>query len=118
MILGRRGDRINRGGYKFDPIDVEDVAARVHGVTGAVACAVPHAVLGEDVALAIEVGAASDIDAVKQMVAATLVDQLPSFKVPRDIRAVREIPRGSLGKPQRAVVAAWLAEAETNEEKV
>ena len=26
VVHGRVGDRINRGGYKFDPIDVEDVA--------------------------------------------------------------------------------------------
>ena len=65
-ILGRIGDRINRGGYKFDPIDVEDVATRVSGVTSAVACAIPHSVLGEDVALAVEVASGRDTVAVKE----------------------------------------------------
>jgi acyl-CoA synthetase (AMP-forming)/AMP-acid ligase II len=117
LVRGRVGDRINRGGLKFDPIDVEDVAAGVDGVTGAVACAIPHPVLGEDVALAIEVPAPHDLGAVHQEVAARLAEQLPSFKVPRQIRAVREMPRGSLGKPQRAVVAGWFTELEI-EEKV
>jgi acyl-CoA synthetase (AMP-forming)/AMP-acid ligase II len=117
VVHGRVGDRINRGGYKFDPIDVEDVVAGVPGVTGAVACAIPHPVLGEDVALAIEVLATGDIDAIQEAVAAALTRELPSFKVPRRIRTVREMPRGSLAKPQRAVVAAWFAEDEI-EEKV
>ena len=111
-IRGRVGDRINRGGYKFDPIEVEEVAATVAGVTGAVACAIPHPVLGEDVALAIEVAVGQEIADVRDQVAAALARELPDFKVPRDIRAVREMPRAPLGKPQRAAVAAWFANPE------
>jgi acyl-CoA synthetase (AMP-forming)/AMP-acid ligase II len=117
LIRGRVGDRINRGGYKFDPIDIEDVAAAVPGVTGAVACAIPHPVLGEDVALALEVREPHDVQAVREAVATILARNLPAFKVPRRIRAVREMPRGALGKPQRAVVAAWFVDVEI-EEKV
>ena len=117
LIRGRVGDRINRGGYKFDPIDVENVAAAVPGVTGAVACAIPHPVLGEDVALAIEVAGERDVDAIRQALSAALVGELPSFKVPRQIRVVRELPRGGLSKPQRSVVSGWFAEAE-HEERV
>ncbi|TCK21912.1 class I adenylate-forming enzyme family protein [Pseudonocardia endophytica] len=115
VIRGRVGDRINRGGYKFDPIDVEDVAARVAGVTGAVACAIPHPVLGEDVALAVEVAAAHDPDAVRVAVAAALGEALPTFKVPRDVRAVRQLPRGGLDKPSRRAVAAWFTDDEAKE---
>jgi acyl-CoA synthetase (AMP-forming)/AMP-acid ligase II len=111
LIRGRTGDRINRGGYKFDPMDVEDVAATVPGVTGAVACAVSHPVLGEDVALAVEVANHHDLDTVRDAVVDALTQELPRFKVPRQIRAVREIPRSALGKPQRAIVAAWFTES-------
>jgi acyl-CoA synthetase (AMP-forming)/AMP-acid ligase II len=111
FVRGRVGDRINRGGQKFDPLEVEEVASVVAGVTGAVACAIPHPVLGEDVALAVEVAAGHDLDAVREAVAQQLSDGLPRFKVPRDIRAVREMPRAPLGKPQRRAVAEWFTEA-------
>ena len=112
FIRGRIGDRINRGGNKFDPLEVEEVAAAVPGVTGAVACAVPHPVLGEDVALALEVANGHDIAEVRDAVARKLAGELPKFKVPRDIRAVRLMPRASLGKPQRAAVAAWFSNSD------
>ena len=115
FMRGRVGDRINRGGQKFDPREVEEVAGTVLGVTGAVACAIPHPVLGEDVALAIEVGADHDLDEIRETVAQALADGLPRFKVPRDIRAVSEMPRAPLGKPQRAAVAAWFASAERDD---
>jgi acyl-CoA synthetase (AMP-forming)/AMP-acid ligase II len=111
FIRGRIGDRINRGGYKFDPLEVEEVAAAVAGVSGAVACAVPHPVLGEDVALAVEVLPSHDLDDVRAAVKAALERGLPSFKVPREVRAVRRLPRAGLGKPQRAAVAALLRDA-------
>jgi acyl-CoA synthetase (AMP-forming)/AMP-acid ligase II len=110
FMHGRVGDRINRGGQKFDPIEVEEVAAAVTGVTGAVACAIPHPVLGEDVALALEVAAGHDPDDVREAVVQALAGGLPRFKIPRDIRAVREMPRAPLGKPQRRAVAAWFTE--------
>jgi long-chain acyl-CoA synthetase len=116
VIRGRTGDRINRGGYKFDPMDVEDVAATVEGVTGAVACAISHPVLGEDVALAVEVANHEDPDTVREAVVSTLAWELPKFKVPRQIRVVREMPRSALGKPQRAVVAAWFAQSQPQSE--
>jgi acyl-CoA synthetase (AMP-forming)/AMP-acid ligase II len=108
FMRGRMGDRINRGGYKFDPIEIEEIAARVAGVTGAVACSIPHPTLGEDVALAIEVAVGHNSDQVRDEVASTLARELPSFKVPRDIRDVREMPRAALGKPQRATIAQWF----------
>ena len=116
LIRGRTGDRINRGGYKFDPMDVENVAASVQGVTGAVACAISHPVLGEDVALAVEVASHEDLETVREAVVATLTWELPKFKIPRQIRAVREMPRGTLGKPQRAVVAAWFTQSQPQSE--
>ncbi|GAA1395108.1 long-chain fatty acid--CoA ligase [Pseudonocardia kongjuensis] len=117
VIRGRVGDRINRGGYKFDPFDVEDVAARVPGVTGAVACAIPHPVLGEDVGLAVEVVAGHDPEAVREAVATALGAALPSFKIPRDVRVVAKIPRGGLDKPSRTAVAAWFTEDDADEVK-
>jgi acyl-CoA synthetase (AMP-forming)/AMP-acid ligase II len=110
FMRGRVGDRINRGGQKFDPSEVEEVAGAVVGVTGAVACAIPHPVLGEDVALAIEVAADHDTDEVREAVASALAEELPRFKIPRDIRAVRELPRGTISKPQRREVAAWFTD--------
>src|SRR5262249_35663476 len=53
FLAGRTLERINRGGEKIAPQEVEDVLLKHPAVAEAVAFAVPHATLGEDVATAV-----------------------------------------------------------------
>ena len=69
----------------------------------AVAFAVAHQTLGEDVAAAVVLrsgAAASELEL--RRFAAT---RLAAFKVPRRIVFVEAVPRSVTGKPQRAVLA-------------
>jgi long-chain acyl-CoA synthetase len=62
ILAGRVDDRIDRGGYKIWPSEIERAALTHPSVSEAVALGVPHPVLGVDVALAVQPRAGGSID--------------------------------------------------------
>jgi len=106
FLTGRLKELINRGGEKIAPREVEEALLRHPAVAQAVAFAVPHARLGEEVAAAIVLrdGARATPDELRR----TAGVQLAPFKVPRRIEIVAEIPKGATGKVQRTNLAATL----------
>ncbi len=106
FIQGRLKELINRGGEKISPREIDDVILRHPAVKQAVAFAVPHPSLGEDVAAAIVLreGQKVSTQELRQYAAANLAD----FKVPRQIVFVQEIPKGPTGKIQRIGLAEKL----------
>jgi acyl-CoA synthetase (AMP-forming)/AMP-acid ligase II/acyl carrier protein len=112
FIRGRIKELINRGGEKISPREIDEVLLRHPAVRQAVAFAVPHRSLGEDVAAAVVLreGRTVSVHDLRQHAAASLA----SFKVPRQIVFVKEIPKGATGKIQRIGLAEKLkAELET-----
>jgi acyl-CoA synthetase (AMP-forming)/AMP-acid ligase II/thioesterase domain-containing protein len=103
FVTGRLKEMINRGGEKIVPGEVDLVLASHPAVLEAAAFSVPHPTLGEDVACAVVLrpgdGPAITTTELRRFAA----QQLASFKVPRRIWIVDQIPRGEQGKPQR-----WL----------
>ena len=99
FIQGRLKELINRGGEKISPREIDEVLLRHPAVRQAVAFAVPHPTLGEDVAAAVVLheGQAVTMQELRQFAAAALAD----FKVPRRIVFIPEIPKGATGKVQR-----------------
>lgn len=106
FIQGRVKEIINRGGEKISPREIDEVLLRHPAVKQAVAFAVPHPNLGEDVAAAVVLREGQTVTAkeLRQSAAASLA----SFKVPRQIVFVREIPKGATGKIQRIGLAKKL----------
>jgi len=107
-LTGRLKEIINRGGEKIAPKEVDEVLSQHPAVAQAVAFAVPHPTLGEDVAAAVvlkENGAASEGE-ILEFVAARLAD----FKTPKQLLIVDEIPKGPTGKLQRIGLADKLAD--------
>ena len=107
FIVGRIKDIINRGGYKVAPGEVEEALLSHPDVADAVAFAVPHKRLGEDVAAAIVLGPGARVTAPELRDFAR--KRLASFKVPGLIRIVSEIPKGPSGKTKRGELAAAVA---------
>jgi oxalate---CoA ligase len=106
FLTGRRKELINRGGEKIAPREIDDVLLEHPAVAQAVAFAMPHPTLGEDVAAAVVLRpGASATDRELQRFAAR---QLAAFKVPRRVAFLDEIPRGASGKVQRAGLATAL----------
>ncbi|MGD0750682.1 MAG: AMP-binding protein [Anaerolineales bacterium] len=99
FIQGRLKELINRGGEKISPREIDGVLLTHPAVKQAVAFAVPHPTLGEDVAVAIVLheGCIVSTQELRQFAASYLVD----FKVPRQIIFVTEIPKGPTGKVHR-----------------
>ena len=106
FLVGRSKEIINRGGEKIAPREVEEVLLEHPEVVEAVAFAVPHPTLGEDVASAVVLrpDAAVTTKDIRQFVIGRIAD----FKVPREVIIVRELPSGPTGKPQRLGLAAKL----------
>ena len=106
FIRGRNKEMINRGGEKIAPREVDDVLTQHPGVEQAVAFAVPHPTLGEDVAAAVVLRKGQRVSArdLRRFAAGSLAD----FKVPRQIVFLAEIPKGATGKVQRMGLAERL----------
>jgi acyl-CoA synthetase (AMP-forming)/AMP-acid ligase II/acyl carrier protein len=109
FITGRLKELINRGGEKIAPREIDEVLLAYPGVRQAVAFAVPHPSLGEDIAAAVVLkDGAVGCEAVLREFA---LDRLPMFKVPSRIIFVNDVPKGPTGKIQRIGLADRLAAA-------
>ena len=105
-LTGRLKELINRGGEKISPREIDEVLLEHPAVRQAVAFAMPHPSLGEDVAAAVVLhpGQAADERDLREHVAA----RLAPFKVPARLVLVDAIPMGPTGKLQRLGLAAAL----------
>ncbi|MGE5730892.1 MAG: acyl--CoA ligase [Gemmatimonas sp.] len=105
-ITGRLKEIINRGGEKISPREVDEIIMEHPAVHQCVTFAMPHEMLGEDVAAAIVLRqGAQASDRELRDFAAT---RLAAFKVPRKILILTEIPVGATGKLQRIGLAQKL----------
>jgi len=109
-LTGRLKELINRGGEKISPLEIDDILLRHPAVAEALAFAVPHKSLGEDVAAAVVLkeGTACEEQELRDWCAA----QLAEFKVPRRVYLLASLPRGATGKLQRITMAKTLGIAE------
>ena len=105
-LTGRLKELINRGGEKISPIEVDTVVMDHPAVAQCLTFAVPHPMLGEEVAAAIVLreGATATESELREFAAV----QLAQFKVPRKIVFLDEIPKGATGKLQRIGLAEKL----------
>jgi acyl-CoA synthetase (AMP-forming)/AMP-acid ligase II/acyl carrier protein len=109
FITDRLKELINRGGEKIAPREIDEVLLAYPGVRQAVAFAVPHPSLGENIAAAVVLKeGAVGCEAVLREFA---LDRLPAFKVPSRIILVKDVPKGPTGKIQRIGLADRLAAA-------
>jgi acyl-CoA synthetase (AMP-forming)/AMP-acid ligase II len=105
-ITGRLKEIINRGGEKISPREVDDILMDHAAVQQVVTFAMPHKSLGEEVAAAVVLkeGETTDEASLRSFAA----ERLASFKVPRKVLILDEIPKGATGKLQRIGLAEKL----------
>lgn len=106
FLTGRLKEIINRGGEKVAPREIDEVLLEHPDVAQAVAFAVPHATLGEDVGAAVVLrpGASQTGEAIREFA----FTRLAGFKVPSVVLVVDAIPKGPTGKLQRIGLAEKL----------
>jgi acyl-CoA synthetase (AMP-forming)/AMP-acid ligase II len=105
-ITGRLKEIINRGGEKISPREVDEILLAHPDVAQALTFAIPHEMLGEEVAAAVVLreGRTLGEEDLRRFVAGKLAD----FKVPRKVVFLAQIPTGPTGKLQRIGLAARL----------
>jgi acyl-CoA synthetase (AMP-forming)/AMP-acid ligase II len=106
FITGRKKEMINRGGEKIATREVDEVLLSHPAVIEAVAFAMPHPTLGEDVAAAcvLRNGASASEAELREYASKRLAD----FKTPARILIVDSVPKGPTGKLKRIGLAADL----------
>ena len=102
-LTGRLKEIINRGGEKISPREIDEALMDHPAVLQAIAFAMPHEMLGEDVAAAVVLREGASVT--EKELKAFLSERLAAFKVPRKILFLDEIPKGATGKLQRIGLA-------------
>jgi amino acid adenylation domain-containing protein len=112
FITGRLKELINCGGEKISPHEVEEVLLKHPAVAQVVAFAIPHAQLGEEVAVLV---VRANVAVTDREIRAFAAARLAAFKVPRQVVFVNELPQGATGKVQRLGLAERLGLLETGQ---
>ena len=105
-LTGRLKELINRGGEKISPREVDEILLDHDAVEQALTFALPHDMLGEDVAAAVVLREGKE--AGERELRDFCAKRLADFKVPRKIVFLKEIPKGATGKLQRIGLAEKL----------
>jgi oxalate---CoA ligase len=105
-VHGRIKDLINRGGEKISPLEVDMALLRHPAVAEAAAFATPHPRLGEDVAAAVALHPGVTTTPVE--LRHFLAHYIASFKIPRRITILDQLPKGTTGKVLRRQLAETL----------
>jgi acyl-CoA synthetase (AMP-forming)/AMP-acid ligase II len=102
-ITGRLKEIINRGGEKVSPREIDEILLDHVSVHQVVVFGAPHKRLGEEVAamVVLHEGHECTERELQQFVA----QRVASFKVPKKILFVDELPKGATGKLQRIGLA-------------
>ena len=100
QIMGRKRERILRGGYSVFPQEVERVLLAHPAIAEAAVVGVPSADLNEEVAafVTLKPGAAAGADELSRY----CQEHLAHFKFPRHIVILDELPKGAAGKVIKA----------------
>lgn len=98
-LNGRQGDVINIGGFKVNPIDVENVALSHPSVKDCICIAAKHPVIGTVLKLVVVLAEGTELD--KHALAVYIKSKMASYYVPTYYEAVEAIQRTYNGKIDR-----------------
>lgn len=111
FLTGRAKEIINRGGEKISPVFIERATKAISGVKEAVAFALPHPTLGEQVGLAVVAPGLAEED-----VLGGLAERIAEFEMPRRVFFFDVLPRLPGGKVDRRAIAAETRQEEQETE--
>jgi malonyl-CoA/methylmalonyl-CoA synthetase len=98
-IVGRSKDLIISGGYNVYPKEVESYLDDMPGVAESAVIGVPDRDFGEAVTAVVVAQAGAQLDGASMI--STLKSLIASYKVPKRIHIVDELPRNAMGKVQK-----------------
>lgn len=97
-FLNRKNDLINVGGYKVNPLEVEEAILALKGVANTRVYSKPNSILGNLICCEV---VASDDNITESQLRAFLQSKIQEYKIPRIIRMVDEISTTRTGKLKR-----------------
>ncbi|MGD0603018.1 MAG: long-chain fatty acid--CoA ligase, partial [Streptosporangiaceae bacterium] len=101
-IVDRKKDLIIRGGYNVYPREIEEVMHEHPAVAEVAVIGIPHAELGEEVAVAVALKPGAD--ATPDELRSFVKDRVAAYKYPRQVWLVQSLPKGPTGKILRREV--------------
>ncbi|MBS0296000.1 MAG: malonyl-CoA synthase [Proteobacteria bacterium] len=101
-IVGRGKDLIITGGFNVYPKEVESELDTLDGVGESAVIGLPHPDFGEGVTAVVTSKPGASLD--EAPLIAALKTRLASFKVPKRVLFVDELPRNAMGKVQKALL--------------
>jgi len=107
-IVGRAKDLVISGGFNVYPKEVEDAIDALPGVVESAVVGLPHKDFGEAVTAVVVVTPDAELD--EAGVLAALSETLASYKRPKRVLFVPELPRNTMGKVQKAELRARLSD--------
>jgi malonyl-CoA/methylmalonyl-CoA synthetase len=103
-LVGRAKDLIITGGLNVYPKEVEERLDRLPGVAESAVIGVPDADFGESVVAVVVRRPASTVS--ERDIVHALRGEIASFKIPKRVYVVDELPRNAMGKVQKNVLRA------------
>jgi malonyl-CoA/methylmalonyl-CoA synthetase len=101
-ITGRAKDLVITGGFNVYPKEIELLIDAMPGVLESAVFGVAHPDFGEGVTAAVVAQPGASLDESEML--ATLKKELASFKCPKRILILAELPRNAMGKVQKALL--------------
>ena len=98
-LVGRKDEMIHVGGYKVEPIEIEEAVMRYTEVEDCACVAVEDPYMGQVPKLYVVLAPGATLDA--GYISNRLRERLESYKIPREIEVIDIIPRSSIGKKLR-----------------
>lgn len=102
-IQGRRSDLIKTGAHRVHPAEIEEVIAAMPQIAEAVVVGVDDAVLGQAIKAVVLLRAGVAMDALQ--LKAHCRDRLATYKIPKYVEFVCELPKTASGKVKRYLLA-------------
>ena len=106
VISGRASDLIITGGFNVYPKEIEEQIDAMEGVVESAVIGLPHPDFGEAVTAVVvlkQAASLSGADILEQ-----LRSSLASFKIPKSVHFVSELPRNAMGKVQKKLLREGL----------
>jgi len=100
--VGRAKDLIITGGFNVYPAEVETQVDKLPGVIESAVVGVSHPDFGEGVVAVVVTAGGQPLDEARMI--EQLKTQIASFKVPKRIFFVDDLPRNAMGKVQKNVL--------------
>jgi malonyl-CoA/methylmalonyl-CoA synthetase len=102
-LVGRSKDLIITGGFNVYPKEIEMAIDGLPGIQESAVIGLPHPDFGEAVT-AVVVGRSGAAPQTDTQIIAALRGRLASFKIPKRVYFIDELPRNSLGKVQKNIL--------------